>query len=778
MRNGKVETGTAQSLEIKGIVQGVGFRPFIYQLATGYGLNGTVANTATGVEIHIEGNAGAIAAFVDDIETQAPPLAHITDIVQRPAAPLNCSGFSIRHSRAGGRRTTLISPDVSICNDCLAELFDPADRRFGYPFINCTNCGPRYTIVDDIPYDRPNTSMKHFPMCPRCQAEYDDPGSRRFHAQPNACPACGPHEGLFDNHGKDVGAAEPIAHAGRLLQNGYILAVKGLGGFHLAVDAQNRDAVHRLRAGKHRAEKPFALMAENLSAIEGFARITAEEKALLQSVQRPIVLLQKRHPNAIAENVCPENRYFGVMLPYTPLHYLLFFHGCKMLVMTSGNVSEEPIAIDNTEAIKNLSGIADYFLVHNRDIYLRSDDSIVRHTAGAKRFLRRSRGYVPTPVFLDHSPPNILACGAELKNTVCLTKGAHAFVSQHIGDLENRKALDFFRHTIAHMQRILAIEPAYIAHDMHPGYLSTQYAEKQTRFPRIAVQHHHAHIVSCMAENHIDGKVIGLALDGTGYGTDGTIWGGEALVASAEQFQRAAHLSCVAMPGGAAAIKAPWRMGLSYLLDAFGDTFRELDLPFLSEIDAGDLDIVCEMVAKEINSPLTSSLGRLFDGVAAIVGISNHVDFEGQAAMALEMHAEDTIDALQRSMCYDYEIMATQPIQIPVKPMIRSVVDDQKQGASVSQMATRFHVTLIYLFADLCEQLRKQSGINRVALSGGVFQNALLLNGLSDQLASRGFAVFTNRQVPANDGGICLGQAMVAAAKVKNDPLLTQPFET
>jgi len=759
----------ARKLEVNGIVQGVGFRPFIYQLAARHGLAGTVANTAAGVFIHVEGLPGALDAFREAIEREKPPLAHITGVVERPADFEGFNDFSISESREDAHRSTLISPDVSVCDDCRRELFDPSDRRFGYPFINCTNCGPRYTIIDDIPYDRPHTSMKHFAMCAPCRAEYDDPGNRRFHAQPNACADCGPHIVLYDSDRKALVPDDPISETARLLKAGHIVAIKGLGGFHLAVDAENTGAVDRLRQRKHRVEKPFALMSGDPDHIRTYAHIGPDEEALLTSPQRPIVLLKKREPNAISGAVSPGNNCFGVMLPYTPLHYLLLSNGFTALVMTSGNLSDEPIAIDNDDAFFRLAGIADYFLVHNREIYLRSDDSIVRHTAGAARFLRRSRGYVPIPVFLDGEIPPILACGAELKNTICMAKRDHAFLSQHIGDLENLRTLDFFRLTIRHMKRILDIEPEAIAHDLHPDYMSTRHALEQKGVPLIPVQHHHAHIAACMAENRIQGPVIGLSFDGTGYGTDGHIWGGEVLVADFAGFTRAGHLEYLPMPGGEAAIREPWRMAVSYLKAAYGDGFRNLDLPLFREIEPKKIDILSEMIDKRIHSPLTSSLGRLFDGVAAILGIRSRVNFEGQAAMELEMHAPDAINLLKNDGFHEYEEAsgsAGNPGPISVRPIIRGVVDDMIRGMPVAEISARFHAALVRLFAHACEQIRKTEGLNRVALSGGVFQNALLLNGMIAALEQKGFDVYSHRLVPANDGGISLGQAVVAGTQL------------
>ena len=749
----------AKRLKVNGIVQGVGFRPFIFQLAEQYGLKGEVANTSSGVAIQIEGSAGQVASFEADISAKSPPLSYIVEINSQTDTVRNYAGFTIAKSKGQSRTSTLISPDVSVCSDCLAELLDSDDRRYHYPFINCTNCGPRYTIIDDIPYDRPKTSMRHFKMCAACQSEYDDPHNRRFHAQPNACTDCGPHVSLYDNRRSRISQKDPIGKATELLKQGYILAIKGLGGYHLAVDATDTDAVRRLRRRKLREEKPFAAMSYDLESIRRYARAEAAEEKLLTSIQRPIVLLRKKNPNCISEAVAPGNKYFGVMLPYTPLHYILLKQGFAALVMTSGNLSEEPIAIDNDDAFNRLSGIADYFLIHNREIYLRSDDSIVRNMAGAGRFLRRSRGFVPIPIFLKNEMPSILACGAELKNTICVTKQDKAFLSQHIGDLENLATYEFLKLTVAHLKRILDIDPEIIAFDMHPDYLSTRFGQEQQAAHKIQVQHHHAHIVSCMAEHKLEGTVIGLSFDGTGYGSDGAIWGGEILIVEEDNFERSGHLAYVPMPGGTAAIQAPWRMAASYLQDAYGKDFRELGLPVLKEIEMDKLTIISEMITKGVNAPLTSSLGRLFDGVAAICGIRSQVNFEGQAAMELEMLAAGTAGST-----YDYEWLSDDTYKILPAPIILGVVKDLQNGKSVADISAKFHWTLICLFVDLCAVIRKDRGLNRVVLSGGVFQNAILLTGLIDALEKRRFTVYSHQQVPTNDGGIALGQAVVAAA--------------
>ncbi len=749
----------AKQIRINGIVQGVGFRPFVYQLAHAHGLFGRVANTAADVTLHVEGAFPEIQAFINDLKIKKPPLAHIVEIVVDEADPAGFTDFTIIQSQGGDLRATLISPDVAVCDDCLAELSDPADRRFGYPFINCTNCGPRYTIIDDIPYDRPKTAMRHFTMCDQCQAEYDDPADRRFHAQPNACHQCGPRVALYDSRRHPV-EGDPVVRAAEVLKAGRILAIKGLGGFHLAVDALNDEAVERLRRRKHREEKPLAVMPADPAAAALYAHITPEEAELLTSIQRPIVLLTKKLPERLAFSVAPRNQYVGVMLPYTPLHHMLMGHGFAALVMTSGNLSEEPIAIDNEEAFERLRDIADYFLVHDRDIYLRSDDAIVRRAGGQTRLIRRSRGFVPIPLFLKEELPSVLACGAELKNTVCLTKGKQAFVSQHIGDLENLATENFFRLTIDHLQRILDIRPELIVCDLHPDYLSTRWAQARQDLPVIQVQHHFAHIAAGMAEHHLEGPVIGLAFDGTGYGGDGTVWGGEILLADLAGYRRAAHLETVPMPGAAAAVKAPKRMALAYLHQVFGPDFWDLKLPAMGALDRAEADIFVQMCVRGINAPLTSSLGRLFDGVAAIIGLRRQTAFEGQAAMELEMMADD-----QTRERYDFQWQEGVVRKILLAPIIKGVVADIQHGLPAFIISGKFHNTLIHGCADLCATIGHEAGLDQVVLSGGCFQNRLLLEGLIHALTERNLKVFSHQQVPTNDGGISLGQAVVGAVR-------------
>ena len=748
--------------EVQGIVQGVGFRPFVFQLAGRLGLAGYVQNTSDGVLLEVEGPAWSTDSFFLELREKAPPLAHISRLQTRRLDPTGEKVFLIRESLAQTTRTALISPDVAVCEDCLREMFDTRDRRYRYPFINCTNCGPRYTIITDVPYDRAKTSMKFFAMCPECEAEYLDPTNRRFHAQPNACPVCGPMVTLLDELGQPMETLDAVRSAGELLRQGLILAVKGLGGFHLAVDATNEQAVRRLRSRKQREEKPLAVMSPDLEAIRTYARMTPADLAVLTSIQRPIVLLEARETSPLATSVAPENKYVGAMLPYTPLHHLLL-KGFQALVMTSGNLSEEPIAIDNAEAVVRLNGIADYFLVHNRDIYLRTDDSVVRAGRTGMSHIRRSRGFVPVPVFLKRSMPSVLAVGGEMKSTICLTKDDRAFVSQHIGDLENLQTLEFFELTIAHLRRILDIEPTAVALDLHPEYLSSKWALEQWGIPLIKVQHHHAHVVSAMAEHHLEGKVIGVSCDGTGYGDDGQIWGGEVLVADEKDYQRAGRLDYVVLPGGAAAIREPWRMALSWLESSFGSEAGGLDLAMLSRQDQDKLNLVRQVINRRIGSPLTSSLGRLFDAAAALVGLRDRVAFEGQAAMMLEMCCPDN-----HFEPYGFDIDRDGDVQV-IKPQgaVRELVRDIRDGRGREEMSGRFHATIAAALAETVRRISGETGIMTVVMSGGCFQNQVLTRGLTGALVKMGVNVYTQSLVPVNDGGLSLGQAVCAGMRLR-----------
>jgi len=773
-----------RQIEVSGIVQGVGFRPYVYRLATGRNLRGTIRNTSAGVTIEIQGPAETVQDFVEHLPAEAPPLARITSLTihDLPCDDVPCDdvprvavqigggqNFCIVHSHEGEDVRTLISPDVAVCPDCLREMFDSNDRRYRYPFINCTNCGPRFTIIRDIPYDRPSTSMAMFPMCPACLAEYENPLDRRFHAQPNACWECGPRVELWDKSGRRIECRDPVGEAVSGLHAGLVVAIKGLGGFHLAVDATNAAAVARLRHRKRRVEKPFAVMVPDLHAVEEICELDEAARTVLQSIQRPIVLLPKKSLSIIPDEVAPFNRYLGIFLPYTPLHYLLLAErGFKALVMTSGNLSEEPIAIDNREAVRRLNGLADYFLVHNRDILLRCDDSVVRVGGGVTRQLRRSRGFVPVPVFLKNGQPSVLAVGGELKNTICLTKGKHAFLSQHVGDLENIESYSFFHEAINHLERILEIRPEIIAYDLHPDYFSTKWALQQSGAKLVGVQHHHAHIASCMAENHLEGRVVGFALDGTGYGTDGNIWGGEVLIAGYEDFERAAHFEYVPLPGGAAAIREPWRMAVSYLAHHFGRKFLALDIPFVRQLNLPKVELVLRMKERGVNSPLTSSCGRLFDAVAALIGIRQQVNYEAQAAIELEMAlASPEIASSEKDAAYPMKLLPEDNHWIiSTQPLFEALLDDLGRNLPVGAISRRFHKGLVEGFVELATLLREKTALNRVCLSGGTFYNMHLSERLEARLSEVGFEVFTHREVPPGDGGLSLGQALVAAARL------------
>jgi hydrogenase maturation protein HypF len=706
-------------------------------LARRLGLSGFVRNTSAGLVAEVEGDPAAVDAFLEALGREAPPLSWIQEQTVTELPPAGGADFLIEASTPETGEFALVSPDVATCTDCLADLSSPANRRFGYAFTNCTNCGPRYTIVRDIPYDRPNTTMAEFRMCAACQSEYDDPADRRFHAQPNACAACGPS------------LSAPIEEARRRLAAGEIVAIKGLGGFHLACDARDAAAANRLRTRKRRSEKPFALMARSLAAADDICRLTAADRAALAGPRRPIVILPAREPS-LWQHVAPGNGTLGVMLPYTPLHHLLFQHApYPALVMTSGNLSEEPIVVDNREAERRLAGIPDWFLTHNRAIYMRADDSVVRTFESRERLLRRSRGYVPQPLDLGRDVPELLAVGGELKNAFCLTKARHAILSQHIGDLENYETLLFFEETLANLKKLFRVTPRAVAYDLHPGYLSTKYALGLTDLAQFGVQHHHAHIASCMAENHLRDKVIGVAFDGTGYGADGAIWGGEFLIADYAGFERRGHLRYVPLAGGDAAIREPWRAALAYCSETPAG---------LHGVPEERIRVVRRMIEARINTVRTSSCGRLFDAVAAIIGLRHEVTFEGQAAIELEMIAGDP-DAPP----YPFELTEGQAWVVDFHPAIERIV---ASGETQSTIAARFHNTVAEAIAETCRRIRGESGLRRVCLSGGTFQNVRLLTRTVGLLRAADFEVFLHADVPPNDGGIALGQAAVAAARM------------
>ncbi|MBF0229431.1 MAG: carbamoyltransferase HypF [Desulfamplus sp.] len=920
---------TAKEFNIKGVVQGVGFRPFIFQLAHHYGLKGEVFNTSKGVTVIVEtssDNLNNIERFKIDITDKKPPLSIISEINSQSIAPSHYKDFVISKSTkfsplyetsknssdgyydssdicwsnsnigspksclSNSPQVTLISPDVSVCDDCIKEMQDPNDRRFGYPFINCTNCGPRYTIIKDIPYDRPKTSMSVFKMCKECQKEYDDPFNRRFHAQPNACPTCGPHLFIVDKFGKVVlddklkrvipaddkiikntnyngnisnglCSISSLEYAAMLLKEGKIVAIKGLGGFHLAVDAMNPNAVAELRRRKKRPHKPFALMAKSVDAASELVFISSDERQILESHHRPIVLLAKKKGvvyDKVGNNdrcslryIAPNNQFLGIMLPYTPLHYFLLEKGPSILVMTSGNRSGEPLSIDNEDAMDAFSNIADYFLLHNRDIYFRADDSIVQVQNQVPRFFRRSRGYAPLPIILpnyiivfqinksavpiapppppspiergnNHSLPlgrvgegqnnylesykynsnsdnydYILGCGAGLKNTLCLTSGNFAFLSQHIGDLENEKVFNFYTNSINHLKKIFNIEPTVVAYDLHPDYLSSKFArslkeqsnicqkvhkkdEDNSSIIFVPVQHHHAHAVSCMAENGIQGDVIAITLDGTGLGADGNIWGGEVFVCNEKNFERKAHIKYLPMPGGDAATKEPWRMAVSYLYAAFGDDMFLLEIPFIKEFlnngkaqsSSNKIAFIVQMIKKKINTPLTSSCGRLFDAVASLCSIRHEITFESQAA--IELQGKSIFIENENSERYEIAIhknsdnkildtINSQPLLIiDFIPCIKNIVEDISNRVSIEEIAAKFHQTIIESFVIAAKKVSVETGIKRVVLSGGVFNNLIILNGMIHFLEKDGFQVYSHSKVPSGDGGISLGQVVVA----------------
>jgi len=776
---------------VQGIVQGVGFRPFVYGQALRWSLVGFVLNDNQGVTIEVEGSLEALDSFQQALCEQAPPLARIDSVATELIPPCYEDCFVITHSQNRTERQALISPDSATCDDCLRELFDTTDRRYRYAFTNCTNCGPRFTIVQDVPYDREKTTMQVFPMCPACKAEYNDPLNRRFHAQPNACPVCGPQMRLLDwVDDNSVGAGvvrmregdprgrppDPIATAAQQLAQGIILAIKGLGGYHLACDALNVEAVRRLRQRKHREAKPFALMVPDLETARLLCEVSDAEAALLQSRRRPIVLLEQRSNCPVTPGVAPSYSSLGIMLPYTPLHHLLLRDFASIieevrptaLVMTSGNLSDEPIAYRDDHAQARLASIAEGMLTHNRDIHMRCDDSVMRIAADGEQFLRRSRGYAPEPIPLSSDlPAPLLACGGHLKNTFCLGKGRQAFVSHHIGDLENLETLTSFREGVEHYQRIFDIYPQAIVYDLHPEYLATKYALDTVIPQKIGVQHHHAHIASVLAEHGLNGPVIGVAADGTGFGTDGAVWGCEIMAADLTGFKRLAHLTYMPLPGGEQAVRQPWRMATAYLAQAYSEAFLELDIPFVRQLDRGKWRTLSQMIARGINSPLTSSLGRLFDAVAALIGLRGEALYEGQAAIELEILAQSEHGDLHVKEIYPFIIRERSPATLDVAPMMRAIVSDIQRDLPSSHIASRFHRTIAELLAVASSEVRERTGLNSVALSGGVFQNRLLLETLMARLEEMDFQVYINRRVPPNDGGISLGQLAVAAAQLQ-----------
>ncbi len=765
-----------RAVGVCGVVQGVGFRPFVYRLATEENLVGFIGNDTDGVTIEIEGPSASLDSFLIRLRSEAPPLARIDSVAVRELEPIGETGFRIVASEVLGRVSTGIPADAATCPDCLCELLSSADRRYRYPFLNCTNCGPRYTITRRIPYDRPQTSMARFKMCAACQAEYDDPANRRFHAQPNACWDCGPQLSLVSADGLPIPTTDPVAETIARLAAGQILAIKGIGGFHLAVDATNDAAVMRLRQRKHRYGKPLAIMVRDLDAARALCDITPAEQQLLTTPARPIVLVHRRESSSIAPSVAPGIPWLGLFLPYAPLHHLLFADPrIQALVMTSANLSEEPIAIDNDEARSRLAAIADAFLMHNREILQRCDDSVTAIVDGAPQLIRRARGFVPLGIPLPFDAPPLLAVGGHLKNVFALARGRFAYQSQHLGDLENLTGLNFFRESLDHLMRTFEIEPEVVVHDLHPGYLSTEWAKQwasERNLPLIAVQHHHAHVAACMAEHGIESKTIGLSLDGTGYGTDGRIWGGEVLISTLSSFTRFAHLDYVPMPGGEAAIREPWRMAFGALHAADFDVESQ-QIARLLGAQPSEARVLLRMIERGINSPMTSSLGRLFDAVAAVVLGRRAVDYEAQAAIELEGIAVAEPDRFDEGNyvpeLHEAEEGSGCVAVMRTGKMWKAILDDLWRGVPAPRISARFHAGIAEGFLNAVVNARIETGVDTVALSGGCLHNRRLARLLRTGLEAEGFRVFQHRAVSPGDGGLSYGQAAVAAARLRKD---------
>ena len=763
-------------LNVTGIVQGVGFRPFVYKLARKLGLTGSVANTGHGVKIHISGSAAAIDTFLDKLKTDPPPLARISEIQFTAEQEIQfADDFTIVTSNDSGVKSTLISPDIATCEDCINDISSHENHRFHYPFTNCTNCGPRVTIIRGVPYDRPKTSMAVFPMCSSCMKEYHDPSDRRFHAQPNACPVCGPALSWHDNQGTEISDIneECLKACARALQKGAIVAIKGIGGFHLAVDAASNKAVQRLRENKHRDTKPLAVMVADLTTAERVCQLNDKERELLLSRERPIVLVLKKQ-SCLSDKLSPRIREIGIMLAYTPLHHLLFdMEECpEILVMTSGNLSGEPICTDNSEALQKLANIADYFLLHNRDIVTRVDDSVVRVVRGRLQMIRRSRGYAPIPFSIPGIKKTVLACGAEQKNTFCLSRNGLLFLSQHIGDLKGPANIDFFEESLDYMKSILDVSPELIACDLHPDYLSSRYAASSS-LPGLKVQHHHAHAAAIMAEHNLS-EGLAVIFDGTGLGDDGTVWGGEILHVDGTVYERVGHLAPLMLPGGDRATHEIWRMGLAFLSAGGFDISKLSALPStLRDIPAESLPGIAMIMEKKINTPLSSSVGRLFDAVSSLLGIRQEVDFEGQAAMELETLAWTAYDSKDSMPDGDHYIGTTvwenRQWQLDLRPLLLWLLADLKKGTPVAAIALFFHLWLVRsTHKALLQLFAKRYPTQNIILGGGCFQNKMLLEFLAERLEENGFNVYTGEQVPVNDGGVSLGQACIALRQTEN----------
>ncbi len=752
---------------IRGIVQGVGFRPFVHRLATRRGLTGWVNNATDGVHIEVEGSEAELDEFIAALQREKPAPAEIYSLEFASVAEHGGREFVIVESEEPSVAVPFVSADIATCDDCRREIRDPADRRHRYPFTNCTNCGPRYTIIRQTPYDRQRTTMEAFPMCESCQNEFDDPGNRRFHAQPNACPVCGPQYRLVDRQGEAVSMSvgrDIFCQTRELLQAGKIVAIKGLGGFHLACDAKNELAVATLRQRKIREDKPFAVMAGSLATVRRFAHVSPAEQALLTGTIRPILLLDKAANYDLADSLAPGNPRIGVMLPYTPLHELLLADA-DVWVMTSGNTSDEPIAYSNVDALDRLNTIADYFLLHNRDIHRRADDSVVRLVDGSAYILRRSRGYTPLPIQLAKPTVSVLACGGELKNTFCLTHGQQAFLSAHIGDLENLSTYQYYTDSIQYYKTLFNIKPQVVAYDLHPEYLATKYA-KELPLPQLGVQHHHAHIVSVMAEHGLTEPVIGVAFDGTGYGPDGAIWGGEFLVADYCDFRRVAYCRYLPLPGGDQAIKQPWRMAACILSMMYGEQLVSLPIPFVRSLPP-EWPAMVKAAERRINTPLTSSAGRLFDAAAALLSIRGSIHYEGQAAVELELAA-----AGRKGSLLPFTVTTGAEQQLDFLPTFAAMNELLQRGGDPADIAASFHNTVAAAIVATVRQIKKETALRKVALSGGVFQNLRLLAAVEEQLKMQQFEVYRHCRVPTNDGGLALGQAVIAGERYTRNPSL------
>lgn len=763
---------SAVHIHIRGIVQGVGFRPFVYGLADRYQLTGWVLNSSAGVEIEVEGTESALRSFRDALENELPPLAKIDSIQVESIENQGFNRFIIKHSEPKEGEFIPVSPDVSICDDCLSELMDPNDRRYRYPFINCTNCGPRFTIIEDIPYDRPKTSMARFPLCEHCEKEYTNPLDRRFHAQPVACDVCGPKLSYWEA-GQILGEKETALQLTRnAIKAGKVIAVKGLGGYHIACDATNPEAVKTLRERKRRSDKPFALMAFDIETVKAYSEITPAESELLLSRKRPIVLVKRILSCPLPDAIAPNQKTLGFMLPYTPLHYLLLEPEedyPTVLIMTSGNLSEEPIAFQDEEAIHRLSPLVDGFLLHDRPIFMRVDDSVTRVINEREYPIRRSRGYVPDPVMIPADTPSILAAGGELKNTFCVSREQYAFLSHHIGDVANYETMQSFEMGITHFEHLFKIDPQAFVCDLHPNYFTSQVIRKRAaeeKKPLVEVQHHHAHLAACLADNErfsTTEKVIGVIFDGTGYGSDGTIWGGEFLTGNYAGFERPYFLEPVPQPGGDIATQHPARMALAHLWQQ-GIRWNP-DFTPMKSLTNLEQEVLLNQLEKKINTPFTSSIGRLFDAVSALIGVCESVNYEAQAAIELE-----AIAAENEAGFYPFEINDTSP-QIGLRPFWEALIVDLSASVSKGGISARFHNSLVQLQLSICNRLRQQSGLNTVALSGGVWANQYLLTHTIQQLEAQRFEVLIHHRVPCNDGGISLGQLMIAAAQLQQDTI-------